>query len=229
MINKRPFEVWDGWEDRAPLETKYPDPKQRVEKEGPDSGMMDIPALLRFAHELRLAGIKVEGKSRAYIIESTPVASIPPALESSVRCAAGMRATLYIDSESFSPIRIDSEVVRPNMCSQTGVTNDQVGFSQQFHWRKIQRESSCGDPTEIWVMDKVVERGTITAEGLIAFRGTVAERPWHLDGFKGGDFKRTTVRSDHQVFDAECKINYGGEVELKPIESVHSEVYFDPQ
>jgi hypothetical protein len=139
-----------------------------------------------------------------------------------------LKATLFIDTATFFPIRMDAETVSPRMCSGSGdFPLDAVGTREQAHFVKVTRQDPCGDRREIWVMDAAVQRSRTTSDGYIAFPGLIAERKWLLGpDYKGGESKLTTVRSEFQFFVTGSCLTLGEVVESKPIESVQREIYF---
>jgi hypothetical protein len=231
MAGDKPISVLDGWADQPPFSGK--DMNRRLLRQVPgEPPTLDIiQQLLTAPHNVKLVGIASDRGSRAYVVESLPSWSPAPAVvnAAAARCAAGLRATVFIDVATFFPIRMDAEVVSPKMCSPSGdFPLDALGTRQQVHYIKLRRKDPCGDIRELWVIDQGVQRSRINSDGYIAFPGQIAQRTWPLGpNYRGGDFKSTTINSNFQVFVTGSCLSFGEVVESRPVESVHSEIHFD--
>jgi hypothetical protein len=229
IVDKRPVSVMDGWADRPPLPER--DLKKRVltAKQGEPETLDLMQALLTPSHSVALVGIASQNGGRAYMFESVPNSRMLAPAGSAIACASALKATVFVDTATSFPIRMDAEVVNPKMCSASGTYPlDAVGTREQIHYIKTARKNPCGDVVEIWVMDEAVQTDTNMSDGYIAFPGSIAERTWPLGArYRGTTFKSTTIRSDFQIFMTCAVINFGDPVESKPIESVRSEIRFD--
>jgi hypothetical protein len=227
LVNNRPAGVLDGWADQPPLRQ---DLSRRIlaPKRGEPETVDLIEHLLRPPQQVKVVGVASDHGGRAYVIESQPPVGWAGALTATARCAAAIRATVFIDAETYFPIRLDAEVVTPGMCSGVGnMVLDSAGAREQVHYVKVSRKDPCGDVREIWVLNEAVQRNTIVTDGYMAFPGQIAQRPWPLGpDYRGGEFKGTTIRNNFQIFVTGACISFGEAVESKPVESVHSEIYF---
>jgi hypothetical protein len=138
---------------------------------------------------------------------------------------------LFIDVESFFPVRADVVVESSGMCAQGGgVGLDVAGTREQWHFARIQRKDPCeATPKEVWVMDQAVSYGRIrNLDYRFAWGQKVAERRFQLDGiYMNGIFKNNAVNSDFRLFVTGACIRFGDEVEAQQVESVHSRILFD--
>ena len=228
LVNNQPVSVLDGWADQPPLRQ---DLSRRISapKQGEPETVDLIEHLLKAPQRAKLVGIASDNAGRAFVIESLPPAGSPGRLTGTARCAAAMRATVFIDADTYFPIRLDAEVVTPGMCADAGnMVLNSVGAGEQIHYVNVARKDPCGEVREIWVLDEAVQTNTIVTNGYMAFRGQIAQRPWQLGpDYRGGEFKGTTIRNNFQIFvTGACLIPVGQVVEAKPVESVHSEIHF---
>jgi hypothetical protein len=226
-IGSKPTSVPDGWEDLAPLKTSNLRNAPPAPQGEPETVAL-IQALLSPPQRATIVGVVSDGGSRAYVVESVPPAQLSPSLRGAARCASAIRATIFVDAQTFFPLRMDAEVVAEGMCSGTGnLPLDSVGTREQVHFAKVSRKPPCGDVREIWVPDEAIQRSQIHSEGYIAFPGQPWHRSWPLGpDYRGGEFKGTTIRKDFQVFVTSACLLNDEVVEAKPIESVHTEIHF---
>jgi len=227
LVNNRPVSVLDGWADQPPIRQ---DLSRRIlaPKQGEPETVDLIEQLLKAPQRVKLVGTASDNAGRAFVIESLPPAGGPGRLTGTARCAAAMRATVFIDADTYFPIRLDAEVVTPGMCADAGnMVLNSAGAREQIHYVKVARKDPCGEVREIWVLDEAVQTNTIVADGYMAFPGQISQRPWQLGpDYRGGEFKGTTIRDNFQLFVTGSCLSFGEVVEAKPVESVHVEIHF---
>ena len=211
IVDGRPQEVLDGWDDERPLAYRFSDIHQRLGTAQPNavSSTEIIKAFFGRNHRLELSGVVTDRDRKAYLIHATPVGRTAPSDPRAVRCAAAMRASLYIDTESFYPLRVDREIVVPNSCADADAahpTNSNVGniAGTQFqdHYALARANNQCGDSVEIWVSDQSTTTARIPAETFVT--PGIAARSFALGrNYVGGEYKSITIVGKYQIF-ASC-------------------------
>jgi hypothetical protein len=180
IVDHKPVRLLDRWEDQPPIEKSV---QQRVIRSGVGFKwpLEDYAnELLNGTHPLEFIGMKVDrGRSAFVLIARPPTDSrFPTPL---VRCAAALIATVFIDSETFFPVRMDVEVVRPEMCpGEPTFPENRVGTKFRFHCVRVVGQDPCGQPVEIYAVDRMAQDSVLSGIGVNMAPGSLAARPFLL-------------------------------------------------
>lgn len=240
--NSKPVVIYDGWSDRpltgppekralnsGSLKDRIVQVLTQTENEpGEPQRTRIIQGLLSSTHKLTILGEETSDGTRAYVMESLPPQD-SQATDPAQRCADAIRATLFLDEESFFPIRTDLVVTRAQRCSPTGVFPlDDVGTREQHHYVKLVRKAPCAaEPLELWVMDYGVQFDHIHVLEYRSGPPKFGVRVWTLEPvYMGGVFRNTTTRADFRVFVTGSCLAFPKLAEAPLVESVTSRITF---
>jgi hypothetical protein len=249
LVGHNPALVLDRWEDQPSFEAQYA-MSQRVVRSGSSFGYGAneyAKELLNGAHPIELIGMKTDRAHRAYVLLARPSQSPLPSATALAKCAANMRATLTVESDTFFPVRLDVEVVNDQQCSTNDV-GSKIGTQMRFHSIRLSGQDRCGELHEIYALDQRVNTSPLVDVGaVVAFPGSIAERSfrWGPTLNQPGSFPRisrtgqgyskitsTTVSSDFQVFLTGSCIQFEGAAPQSlpshpSVDFVQKDSYFD--
>ena len=228
-VDGHPRYVMDGWADQPPL-VRIWDLKKRINL---GENLLDRGARVREflgqGRRLTLVDTKTEQGHKAYVVLSKARPAGQGGRGSPTACPSAMDATLYVDSITFFPFRVEATVVQANMCAPDPSNQfNKPGAEVQFHQLRVSGKDSCGETHNIWIVDQAVLMSNLgQVDGVKDSPGTIAERVFMFGpDYRGGKQKTVQVSDNFRLFVACAVMRAEGSTPPPVDDRVATESYF---